>query len=132
MKKILFIAARALLSITADAQSVVNVEGGKYPVYCEVMGYNTWGFGKVKARLDMGRSQPNKDDYEYIYDGGKKRKFNTMMEIIDYMAKRGWSVHSTYVVSEGIGKQNVLHFLLVKYVSSDSEIDDGLELSTKE
>lgn len=121
----------ALMSLGAYAQSVTN-PGEKYPVYCDLMGYNAWGFGKVKARLDMGRNQPNKDDYEYIYDGGKKRKFNTMMEVLDYMAKRGWSVHSTYVVSEGISRQNVIHYLLVKMVSSDSQIDDGLELSTKE
>ena len=131
MKKVFFIMMMALMSLGTHAQSVTN-PGEKYPVYCDLMGYNAWGFGKVKARLDMGRTQPNKDDYEYIYDGGKKRKFNTMMEVLDYMAKRGWSVHSTYVVSEGMSKQNVIHYLLVKMVSSDSQIDEGLELSTKE
>ena len=113
----------------AQAQSVPE---GKYQVFCEVMGYNSWGFGKVKARLDMGRTQPNKEDYEYIYEGGKKKKFNTMMEVLDYMSKRGWILHSTYVVSEGMSKQNVIHYLMYKFVSDDSQIDDGLELSTKE
>lgn len=131
MRKILFVLVMALMSLGAQAQNVTK-PGEKYPVYCTVMGYNAWGFGKVKARLDMGRTQPHTEDYEYIYDGGKKRKFNTMMEVLDYMAKRGWKVHSTYIVTEGMAKQNVVHFLMVKEVASDTEIDEGLELGTKE
>ena len=86
----------------------------------------------MKVRLDMGRKQPNKEGYESIYDGGKKRKFNTMMEILDYMSKRGWTVQSTYIVTEGMSKQNVLHFLMEKKVTDDSQIDDGLELGNEE
>lgn len=131
MKKIYLIVVFALFCAMANAQSATQ-PGEKYPVYCEVMGFNAWGFGKVKARLDMGRKQPNKEDYEYIYEGNKKRKFNTMMEVLDYMSKRGWKVHSTYVVTEGMGKQNVLHYLMVKEVMNDSEIDEGLDLRTEE
>ena len=79
----------------------------------------------------MGRMPKNKG-YESIYQNGKKRKFNTMMEIVDYMSKRGWKVHSTYVVTEGLGKQNVLHFLLEKEVTDDSQIDEGLELGEED
>ena len=31
-----------------------------------------------------------------------------------------------------MSRQNVIHYLLVKMVSSDSQIDEGLELSTKD
>ena len=86
----------------------------------------------MKVRLDMGRKQPNKEGYESIYDGDSKRKFNTMMEVLDYMAKRGWKVHSTYVITESMSKQNVLHFLLEKQVTDDSQIDEGLELGNEE
>ena len=129
MKKIicvLFVLISAMYS--ADAQTIVAPEG-KYEVFCDVMG-NSSGFGRVKAKLDMGRSKTN-DDYEYIYENGKKKKFNSMMEVLDYMAKRGWHLHSTFVVTQS-ASQNVLHFLMVKFVSDDSQIDEGLELSTKE
>jgi len=131
MKKVFIVLMMALMSLGAQAQSVTK-PGEPYSVYCEVMGYNTWGYGKVKVRLDMGRKQTNKEGYESIYDGGKKRKFNTMMEILDYMAKRGWTVHSSYVVSEGMAKQNVLHFLMEKKVTNDSQIDEGLELGNED
>lgn len=64
--------------------------------------------------------------FESLYDeSGKKIKFNTMMDVVNYMSKRGWQVHSTYVVTEGkglTGGQNVIHFLLVKKVTNDSQI----------
>jgi hypothetical protein len=55
-----------------------------------------------------------------------------MMEVLDYMAKRGWTVHSSYIVTEGISKQNVLHFLMEKKVTNDSQISEGLELGNEE
>lgn len=131
MRKILFVLVMALVSLGAQAQNVTK-PGEPYSVFCDLAGYNTWGYGKVKVRLDMGRKQPNKEGYESIYDGEKKRKFNTMMEVLDYMAKRGWKVHSTYVITESLGKQNVLHFLLEKQITDDSLIDEGLELGEEE
>ena len=131
MRKILFVLVMALMSLGAQAQNVTK-PGEPYSVFCDLAGYNTWGYGKVKVRLDMGRMQPNKEGYESIYDGDKKRKFNTMMEVLDYMAKRGWKVHSTYVITESMSKQNVLHFLLEKQVTDDSQIDEGLELGNEE
>ena len=131
MRKSLFVLVMALVSLGAQAQNVTK-PGEPYSVFCDLAGYNTWGYGKVKVRLDMGRKQPNKEGYESIYDGEKKRKFNTMMEVLDYMAKRGWKVHSTYVITESLGKQNVLHFLLEKQITDDSQIDEGLELGEEE
>ena len=58
---------------------------------------------------------------------------NTMMEAVNYMAKRGWKVDRTYNISEvGLTKQAVIHYLLVKYVTDDKEIDDGLKLQVKD
>lgn len=130
MKKFILLFVLVMTANVVKAQTEFTDK--KYPVYCEVMGYNSWGFGKIKARLDMGRTNPSKQDYEYIYEGGKKKKFNTIMEVLDYMSKRGWKLHSTYVVAEGMSRQNVMHFLMEKYVSSDEEIDDNLDLKDED
>jgi hypothetical protein len=34
----------------------------RHTVYCELMGYNFWGVGKVKVQLDMGKYSNSKDD----------------------------------------------------------------------
>ncbi len=105
-----------------NAQSVVKTEDGKYPVYCTVMGYNFWGLGKVKVELDFG-DRTNSKSHQSLYDAdGKKLKFNSMMEVLDYMGKRGWHVNSTCISDE------VIEYLLEKKVEKDSQKAEGLVL----
>jgi len=121
MKKILFSMALALMSVTVSAQSEKP-----FPVYCNVMGYNFWGVGKVKVQLDMGRFTRGKG-FESIYEpDGKKKKFHTMMSVLNYMAERGWKCIGTYFVT--VGKSNVIHYLLEKYVNDPEEMKEGLIL----
>ena len=119
MKKLLLMIAIAMASLSVNAQSVSN-PGEKYPVYCAVKGYNFWGVGKVKVMLDFGAKVKNFETL--IGDDGKQIKFNTMMEVINYMAKRGWELDRTYIITEGMSKQNVINYVLKKYVVNDDEI----------
>lgn len=123
MKKVFIIMMMALMSLCAKAQSV-NSPGEKYPVYCTIKGYNTWGIGKVKIMLDLGYKVTN---YEtLIGDDNKQIKFNTMMEAVNYMAKRGWVLDQIFFLSEGMSKQNVANYVLRKEVTSDDQIREGL------
>lgn len=123
MKKILFVLVMALMSLGAHAQSVEN-PGDKYPVYCTIKGYNTWGIGKMKVILDLGYKVTN---YESIYgEDGKQVKFNTMMEAVNYMAKRGWELDKIFFLTESMSKTNVANYVLKKMVTSDEEIRKGL------
>lgn len=123
MKKVLFLFLLCI-SITAAAQN----NEGKRPVYCEIMGYNFWGFGKVKVQLDMGDyAYHSSRSYDSIYEeNGKKKKFNTMMEVLDYMGARGWKLIGTYYVT--IYKSNVVHYVMEKWISDESERKEGLIL----
>ena len=74
----------ALSLQAARAQGTQEWQEGKRPVYCNVMGYNFWGVGKVKVRLDMGDGR-----FSSLYDEqGKALKFGTMMSVLDYMGVR--------------------------------------------
>lgn len=127
MKKSLIILFALAMSYVAKAQSVVPTEDGKYPVYCQLKAYNSWGFGKVKVLLDMGAFVEGKANFESLYDeNGKKMKFNTPMDAINYMAKRGWKLNNVYFLTESMGKQNVANYILEKRVSSDDEIRKGI------
>ncbi len=131
MRKFLVSMAIMLMAVSASAQNYTN-EDGTYDVYCDVMGYNFWGAGKIKALIDLGAVSAG-HKFESIYENGQKKKFNTMIEVLDYMARRGWKVQSTYVAAESQGlrgQQNVIHYLLIKKVKSDEEIRAGLD--TKE
>lgn len=77
MKKVCIVFVLALMSLSVNAQSIVRSEDGKYPVYCDVKGYNFWGVGKVKVILDLGSVTEGKGSFEGIYDEkDKPMKFN--------------------------------------------------------
>ena len=115
----------ALMSQGAQAQNT-NHSGEKYPVYCCVMGYNFWGFGKVKVQLDLGR-KTNSKGFDSLYEpNGKKMKFNSMMGVLNYMGERGWVCIENYYLTKG--SSQVVHYLLEKWVSSEEEVTEGLTL----
>ena len=120
MKKTIFVAILMLLSISLQAQN-------QYKAYCNVLGYNFWGVGKVSVQLDLGHK-----NYDCLYgEDGKPIKFDTMMGVLDYMAKRGWNTIGTYFISELSGPK-VIHYLLEKTITDDTQITDGLNLKKAE
>ena len=124
MKKVFMMMAFMMAVCCAQAQSV-NQPGEKYPVYCSLKGYNFWGVGKVKVQLDLGYKTSN---FETLLDeNGKKIKFNTMMGVINYMAKRGWELDQVCFFTEGMTKTNVANYVLKKYITDDSQIREGLK-----
>lgn len=123
MKKAIFIILLLIISINGYSQETE----GKRPVYCNIMGYNFWGFGKVKVQLDMGDYTNNKG-FDAIYEAdGKKKKFNTMMEVLNYMGERGWKVIGTYYITESPG-HHIIHYLLEKWIADESQRKEGLIL----
>ena len=125
MKHLILTLLIAIVSLSINAQSVTKTDDGKYSVYCTVEGYNFLGIGKVKVMLDMGY---NSGQLNSLYDDeGKKIKFNTMVQVLDYMAKRGWRLVSTYYVSESQTK-NVVNYVIEKRVSEDSQKIEGLNI----
>lgn len=126
MKKIILFLAIIFMAIGAKAQSTIQSEDGKYPVYCDLKAYNFWGVGKVKVMLDMGAVSNGGGSFESLYgEDGKQIKFNTVMAAVNYMAKKGWILDKTYYVTEGAGRA-VLHYVLVKRVKNDDEVRAGL------
>ena len=117
-----------LLVLLAAMAAMAQSNEGKRPVYCDLMAYNFWGFGKVKVQLDMGDyAYHSSRSYDSLFDeSGKKMKFNTMMEVLNYMGERGWRVIDTYYITEGRSK--VLHYLLEKWIKEESERKEGLIL----
>ena len=119
-----------IATYSTDAQTIVAPEGN-YEVYCDMVSYNQWR--EVGAKVDMGSSPSKYTDYEYIYEDGKKKMFTSMMGALDYMAKRGWHLHTIYVMQETVFNkvENVTHYLLVKFVTDDSQKREGLELKVE-
>lgn len=111
-------------SVAGEQQLVTSQwQDGRRPVYCNVMGYNFWGVGKVKVKLDMGDGR-----FSSLYDAdGQPLKFGTMMSVLDYMSERGWRCIGTYFIGGG-NSSRVIHYLLEKWVTGTEEKSSGLVL----
>ena len=116
MKKIFLFLALALSSMSIWAQ---------HTVYCEIMQFNPAGLGASVISVDFG----NKGADELVDENGKKIKFNSSIDVLMYMEKRGWNVVSAFSVihDPGISKAvPVVHYLMKKIISDYSEIMNGI------
>lgn len=116
MKKIVFILALMLFCIVVRAQ---------HTVYCEVMEFYVAGLGSSLISVDFG----NKGADELVDENGKKIKFNSLVDALMYMERRGWSVISAFSVFHNTGIVQpvpVAHYLMKKNVLDYSEKMDGI------
>jgi len=100
-------------------------------VYCTIYAYNNLGNSRFKAQLDFGL-QPINKSFMAIYDEetGKKRKFNSHVALLNYMAERGWRVVDSFRDSytRGVSYIPPLVFLLEKKITDPLQITEGLYL----
>lgn len=103
--------------------------------YCTLICYNHVANSRVKAQLDFGL-RPNNKAFMSIYDEqtGKKRKFNTQVALLNFMAERGWRVVECYRdnLVRGINSVPPMVFLLEKKITDPLQITEGLNLKEDE
>ena len=80
----------------------------------------------VSIGIDLGTERMG----TIVDENGKRVEFHSPIDALNYMAKLGWSVKDTYFLTS-IDKSKVLHFLLVKEVTDDSQISEGIYVKPK-
>ncbi len=83
-----------------------------YKVFCELLGTGKLFSNKVTVTVDFGQETSfwfGSSNQYLVDDNGKAIKFNSMVDAMNYMGKRGWEFEQAYVVT--IGNQNVYHWL---------------------
>lgn len=97
--------------------------------YAELLGYQKGIFSKkVTVSIDFGQKVSfwkQCSDDKIVDENGKDVVFNSMVDAMNFMGKRGWKFVQAYVVTEG--NQNVYHWLLSKEIVEESEILDGFQ-----
>lgn len=102
-----------------------------YKVFCELLGEGKFLSKKVTVTVDFGQKVSywqSKTKQTLVDENGDKLEFNSMVDAMNYMGKRGWKFEQAYVVT--VGQENVYHWLLSKEVTSDEEAFSGFQ--TKE
>jgi len=80
-------------------------------LYCELVGTETL-LGKVIVEIDMGEAKGFLSmNTSYIVDEkGKPKKFNSMVDAMNFMGDKGWELAQAYVASSSTGF--IYHWLL--------------------
>lgn len=98
-----------------------------YKVFCELLGTGKLFSNKVTVTVDFGQETSfwtGASKQHLVDNKGKKIQFNSMVDAMNYMGKRGWEFEQAYVVTTN--QQNVYHWLLSKEVTQDESIGEGI------
>lgn len=127
MKKFLFLlAALMTLAMTGHAQETDTIPAPKTKtVFAQIMGINknVLGIGnKLSVEIDFGEEKNfwgNDGRNEVVDENGKEKKFNSMVDAMNFMGERGWVYTDSYVIT--VGQQHVIHWLLQKEIGIDED-----------
>lgn len=89
-------------------------------MYAQLLGTEKFLSSKITVEIDFGQETKlfHADKNRIIEEAtGKPRKFNSMVDAMNYMGTMGWEFVQAYVVT--VSNQNVYHWLLRKELTQE-------------
>lgn len=96
------------LSLSAHAQDSTKVEQ-----YCEVVATGRLFSNKVTIDIDYGEERSIWKDHRLRTDEGKLKKFNSVIDAINFLGKDGWKLVNAFPISTG-NNPTVYHYVFKK------------------
>ena len=131
MKTLIIIAMLAIANIAAaQDNNVLPLQDMEKPVetptyfYAELVGTANFGGNKIASvNIDFGQAKKYAEDTRLRNADGSIKKFNSMVDAMNWMGSMGWEFVQAYVVT--MGNQNVYHWLMKKNTQnmSDAELE---------
>lgn len=119
MKKVLII-TMVLLSVMA---TYAQTDTTKVEQYCQVIATPRLLSNKVTIDIDFGEEKSFWRDNRLKTDEGKIKKFNTIIDALNYMGFTGWIFINAYPVRRG--DTEIFHFAFKKmFLKSDVQYKD--------
>lgn len=106
VKKLFFLTALYSTLSFLHAQSAPKF------VYAEIVGESRFLSNKVTVSIDYGQATSFFENTKVKNEDGSNRKFNSMVDAMNYMGALGWEFQQAYVVTTS--QQNVYHWLMRK------------------
>ncbi len=124
MRKVLFIFVLMSLALAAHAQLRT--------VYCEMIGSGSPSGRSIKISFDFGEQKyyyKASSDNQIIDEDGKVIDFSSMIDALNYMADRGWKLHTAFSAAiKGQGGAETYRYILFKEIGNGESIMDGIRL----
>ncbi len=114
MKKTVAISIFLISTLISNAQS----DTSKVEQYCQVIATPRLLSNKVTIDIDYGEEKSFWHDTRLKTDAGKLKKFNTVIDAINYMGREGWIFMNAYPVR--MGETEIYHFAFKRqFLKSD-------------
>jgi hypothetical protein len=111
MKKIIVFFCLFIALKSNAQQDLTRVEQ-----YCEVVATGRLLSNKVTIDIDYGEERSIWKDNRLKDDNGKLKKFNTVIDAINYLGKDGWKLVNAFPVLTGNGPM-IYHYVFKKEFS---------------
>jgi hypothetical protein len=112
MKKVFIL----VLALSAFVAASAQTDTTKIEQYCQVIATPRLLSNKVTIDIDFGEQKSYwRDERLKTYDG-KLKKFNTIIDALNFMGKEGWVFINAYPVR--MGSTEIFHFAFKKLVST--------------
>jgi hypothetical protein len=108
MKKFLMIS----IFLTSTLVSMAQADSSKVEQYCQVIATPRLLSNKVTIDIDFGDEKSIWRDTRLKTDGGRLKKFNTVIDALNYMGMAGWIFLNAYPVR--VGETEIFHFAFKK------------------
>lgn len=104
--KHLFLSICLLMGAACFAQDTTKVEQ-----YCQVIATGKLFSNKVTIDVDYGEERSFWKDNRLKDEEGNLKKFNSIIDALNYLGRSGWKLVNAYPVSTGGGNPNVYHYV---------------------
>ena len=104
MKKVIMLSIILLATYVSFAQT----DTSKIEQYCQVIATPRLLSNRVTIDIDFGEEKSFWSDNRLKTYDGKLKKFNTVIDALNFMGREGWSFINAYPVSNG--STEVYHF----------------------
>lgn len=108
MKKVVIISIVLLSSIVSNAQT----DTSKIEQYCQLIVMQRLLSNKVTIDLDFGEEKSFWKNHRLKSADGKIKKFNTVIDAMNYMGTAGWIFINAYPIRTG--ESEIYHFAFKK------------------
>ena len=107
-----------------------------YKAYCEIISFTRNLFSnKTMVELDFGQYASWWSSSRKLADeSGNAITFNSVLDAVNYMSRRGWEVVEVYIVQKingGDSSDPEYHWVLSKTVTDEAQILEGLRTRAK-
>lgn len=108
MKKLLIIGILLISTVVSNAQTDSN----NVEQYCQVIATPRLLSNKVTIDIDFGEEKSFWNDSRLKTEAGKVKKFNTIIDALNYMGREGWIFINAYPVRRG--ETEIYHYAFKK------------------